>query len=117
MGRPMRDNFVHIDRSVTPNTLNFAPRFNVAVPFIDRHLEEGRGHKPAIRTIDGEWSYGDLAANVARAGNYLRSLGMAPDDRVLMVVRDCPDFIALFFGAIKAGIIPIAVNTMLRSQD
>lgn len=113
----MRDNVVEINRSVTPNALNFAPRFNVAVPFIDRHLEEGRGDKPAIRTLDREWSYGDLAVNVARAGNLLKSLDMAPGDRVLMVVRDCPEFIALFFGAIKAGVVPVAVNTMLRSED
>ena len=113
----MRDNIVHIDRSVTPNTLNFAPRFNVAVPFIDRHLEEGRGEKPAIRTLDRTWSYRDLAAHVARAGNHLLSLGLEPGDRMLMAVRDCPEFIALFFGAIKAGIVPIAVNTMLRTPD
>jgi benzoate-CoA ligase family protein len=113
----MRDNVVEIDRSVTPNALNFAPRFNVAVPFIDRHLEEGRADKPAIRTVDREWSYGELAAQVARAGNLLRALDINPGERLLMVVRDCPEFIALFFGAIKAGVIPIAVNTMLRPQD
>jgi len=113
----MRDNTVEVDRSVTPNALRFAPRFNVAVPFIDRHLEEGRGENTAIRTADGEWSYARLAGEVARAGNLLLSLGLAPGDRLLMVVRDCPAFIALFFGAIKAGIVPIAVNTMLRPQD
>ena len=113
----MRDNFVDVDRSVTPNALIFSPRFNVAVPFIDRHLEEGRGDKPAIRTTDAEWTYGDLASHVARAGNLLLSLGVGPGDRMLMVVRDCPEFIALFFGAIKAGVIPVAVNTMLRPPD
>jgi len=113
----MRDNVVEIDRSVTPNRLVFSPRFNVAVLFIDRHLEEGRGTKMAIRTTAEEWSYGELAAQVARAGNLLLSLGLAPGDRVLMVVRDCPQFIALFFGAIKAGIVPVAVNTLLRPRD
>lgn len=113
----MRDNVVEIDRSVTPNRLVFAPRFNVAVPFIDRHLAAGRGPKAAIRTADEEWSYSDLAARVAQAGNLLRSMGLTSGDRVLMVVRDCPHFIALFFGAIKAGIVPVAVNTMLRPQD
>ena len=48
----MKDNVVAVDRSVTPNRLVFAPRFNVALPFIDRHLAEGRGDKPAIVTAD-----------------------------------------------------------------
>src|SRR5690606_8795366 len=117
-GVSMRDNTVEIDRSVLPNALRFAPRFNVAVPFIDRHIEEGRGGKAAIRMEnEGDWSYAQLAAEVARAGNLLLSLGLRPRDRLLMVVRDCPGFIALFFGAIKAGIVPVAVNTLLRPQD
>ena len=113
----MRDNTVEVDRSVTPNRLVFSPRFNVAVPFIDRHLVEGRGDKVAIRAADGDWTYARLAEEVAKAGNLLKSWGLAPCDRVLMAVRDCPEFIALFFGAIKAGFVPVAVNTMLRPQD
>jgi len=113
----MQDNSVTVDRSAVPNRLVFSPRFNVAVPFIDRHLDEGGGAKTAVVTETEKWSYADLAAAVNRAGNLLLSLGIAPGGRVLMVVRDCPDFIALFFGAIKAGIVPIAVNTLLRPQD
>ena len=61
----MRDNIVEIDRSVTPNRLVFSPRFNAAVPFIDRHLDEGRGDKPAIRTADEDWTYSELACHVS----------------------------------------------------
>ena len=113
----MQSNIVEIDLSVEPNRLNFAPRFNVAVTFIDRHLVEGRGDKVAIRTIDEEWSYKALSESVNQYGNYLLSLGIKPGERLMMVVRDCPDFIAMFFGAIKAGIIPAPVNTLLRSED
>lgn len=113
----MQDNIVTIDRSVTPNRLVFSDKFNVAVPFIDRHLDEGRGDKTAIITAESRWSYRELSVAVNKSGNHLLSLGMKPGDRLLMVVTDCPDFIALFFGAIKAGIIPIAVNTMLRTDD
>ncbi len=113
----MQNNIVEIDRSVEPNRLNFAPQFNVAVAFIDRHLAEGRGDKVAIRTIDEEWSYKALGESVNQYGNYLLSMGIKPGERLMMVVRDCPDFIAMFFGAIKAGIIPAPVNTLLRSED
>jgi benzoate-CoA ligase family protein len=115
--RRMQDNIVTIDRTKTPNALVFSERFNVAVPFIDRHLAEGRADKPAIRTGETVWTYGDLAGAVNRFGNHLLSLGLNRGDRLLMVVRDCPEFIAIFFGAIKAGIIPVAVNTMLRTPD
>ncbi len=113
----MQDNSVTVDRSTTPNRLDFSARFNVAVPFIDRHLDQGRGGKTAIVTEDACWSYAELAGAVNRAGNMLISLGIAPGGRLLMVVRDCPDFIAMFFGAIKAGIVPVAVNTLLRPLD
>ena len=113
----MRDNAVEVDRSVEPNQLNFAPRFNVAVAFIDRHLEEERSDKVAIRTVDETWTYRTLGETVNRYGNYLLSHGIKPGDRLMMVVRDCPDFIAMFFGAIKAGIIPAPVNTLLRTED
>ncbi|MEQ8695296.1 MAG: 2-aminobenzoate-CoA ligase, partial [Bauldia litoralis] len=64
--------------------LRFADRFNVAVPFIDRHVAEGRGEKAAIRTLDGqEISYASLAASVGRCGNLLKAMGVAPDARVL----------------------------------
>jgi len=113
----MKDNVVAVDRSVMPNRLVFAPRFNVAAPFIDRHLDEGRGEKTAIVTADETVTYGELARRVSQCGNALLRLGLRPGDRLLMVVRDSPGFIAIFFGAIKAGIVPVAVNTLLRTQD
>ena len=91
-------------------------RFNVAVPFIDRHLGEGRGAKAAIRTAHGETvTYAELAERVNRAGNALLALGLKPGDRLLMVVKDCPAFFYLFWGAIKAGIVPVPLNTLLRA--
>jgi benzoate-CoA ligase family protein len=91
--------------------------FNVAVPFIDRHIGEGRGAKPAIRTASETVTYAELAERVNRAGNALLVLGLKPGDRLLMVVKDCPAFFYLFWGAIKAGIVPVPPNTLLRAPD
>jgi benzoate-CoA ligase family protein len=88
--------------------------FNVAIPFIDRHIGEGRGAKTAIRTVDGDVSYAELAANVDRCAQALARLGLRPGERLLMVVKDCPAFFYLFWGAIKAGIVPVPLNTLLR---
>ncbi len=92
-------------------------RFNVAVPFIDRHVAEGRGGKAAIRTAQESVSYAELAERVNRSGNALLALGLQPGDRLLMVVKDCPAFFYLFWGAIKAGIVPVPPNTLLRASD
>ena len=98
--------------------MTFAPNFNVAVSFIDRNLDEGRGDKTIIRMVGGgEVTFSELAENVNRAGNVLAGLGIAPGDRVLMVVKDCPEFYYLFWGAIKAGIVPVPINTLLRARD
>jgi len=99
------------------NKVRLPARFNVAVPFIDRHLGEGRGAKAAIRTAQETVTYAELAERVNRAGNALLAHGLKPGDRVLMVVKDCPGFFYLFWGAIKAGIVPIPLNTMLRAAD
>ena len=99
------------------HSVSLPPRFNVAVPFIDRHVGEGRGAKAAIRTAQETVSYAELAERVNRSGNALLASGLAPGDRLLMVVKDCPAFFYLFWGAIKAGIVPVPPNTLLRAPD
>ncbi|MCP4384281.1 MAG: AMP-binding protein, partial [Hyphomicrobiales bacterium] len=113
----MRDNTVLIDDSAAEAAISFSPRFNVAVPFIDRHIEEGRGMRIAIRTAEEDVTYGELAERVNRCGNLLKSMDLAAGDRVLMIVRDCPEFVYLFWGAIKAGFVPVPLNTLLRAAD
>ncbi len=97
--------------------LIFPPSFNVADILIDRHVGEGRGDKPAIVTLNETVTYRALAENVNRYGNALRGLGLVPGDRVLMIVKDAPEFIFTFWGCVKSGFVPIALNTMLTSDD
>lgn len=113
----MESQTVTVDRSQSPTVITYAPGFNVAVPFVDRHLAEGRGGKVAIRSAEGEVTYAELAERVNRCGNALVGLGVGRGDRLLLVVKDCPEFFYLFWGAIKAGIIPVPLNTMLRADD
>ena len=92
----MRDHTVDIDTSASPTTFDFARNFNVAVPFIDQHLELGRAHRVAIRSDHGDVTYGELAERVNRAGNGLRNLGIEQGARILMVVADVPAFFYLW---------------------
>lgn len=117
MSEKMLEHTVFIDQDQTPPSLDFSAVFNVAVAFIDRHVEEGRGDHPALRTVAGDVTYRQLADNVARCGNVLKDIGLHRGDRLLMVVRDTPMFFYIFWGAVKAGIVPVAVNTLLKASE
>lgn len=91
--------------------------FNAATYFIDRHLSEGRAAKTAIECGDEKITYQQLFERVNRAGNALKNLGMRREERIALLLLDTPDFGACFFGAIKAGGIPVPMNTMLQPQE
>src|ERR1017187_742271 len=95
----------------------FPEPFNSAESFLDRHLAEGRGSKVAVRTLNRDVTYAELFDKVNRFGNALAASGIGRGERVLMVVKDCPEFFFLFWGAIKAGIIPVPLNALLRAND
>jgi benzoate-CoA ligase family protein len=91
--------------------------YNAAVDLVDRHLDEGRGAKVAFIDDAGPHTYAALAERVNRAGNALRALGVQAEQRVMMCMLDTFDFPAVFFGAIKAGAVPVPVNTLLTTKD
>lgn len=97
--------------------LRFPEPFNAAEYFIDRHIAEGRSDKVAIRTLQREVTYAELADGVNRFGSTLTNLGIRPGDRVLMVVKDCPEFFFLFWGAVKTGAIPVPLNGLAPASD
>jgi len=97
--------------------LDYPPGFNVAVDFIDRHAAQGRSEKVAIRSARGDVTYGQLIAGVNRTANLLAGLKIGRGERLLMVIKDCPEFFFLFWGAIKAGVLPVPLNTMLKAKD
>jgi benzoate-CoA ligase family protein len=123
MSNAMADHSVFVDRSSIPADIQYSPVFNVAVPMIDRHLENNRGAYTAIINTDATESadikitYQQLAERVNQCGNLLRSFDSQPGDRILMVVKDCPEFFYIFWGAIKAGLAPVPLNTLLRADD
>lgn len=104
-------------RSVSPPRLTIPRDYNAAVDFVDRHLGEGRAGKVAFRDDRSALTYGELAEQVSRAGNALRSLGVRMEERVLLLLLDTVRFPVVFFGAIKIGAVPVPVSTMLSAAD
>jgi benzoate-CoA ligase family protein len=97
--------------------LEIPARFNTATFFIDRHVAEGRASKVAFFHDGGALTYAGLQELVNRTGNALLDLGVQPEQRVLCLLLDSPEFLAAFWGAIKIGAVPIPVNTMMRADD
>src|SRR5215210_6382708 len=90
-----------------------AERYNAAVAFVDRHLTEGRAEKVAFRDPRRSLTYGELQDRASRVGPALAGLGVAPEHRVVMLMLDTVDFPVVFWGAIRAGVIPVPLNTLL----
>lgn len=91
--------------------------FNVATHFVDRNVQEGRGAKVAIECGDERVTYQRLLDNTNRVGNVLLALGVRPEERVLLLLLDTPEFLYAFFGAIKIGAVAVPVNTQAKPQD
>jgi benzoate-CoA ligase family protein len=91
--------------------------FNLGSYLTDRHIAEGRGARTAIYYQDERITYADLVAMTNRTGNMLRGLGIEIENRVLMILPDCPEFFYCFLGAMKIGAVPVAVNTLALPKD
>jgi benzoate-CoA ligase len=91
--------------------------FNVATWFVDRNVQEDRGAKVAIECGDERVTYQQLLENTNRAGNALLDVGVRPEERVLLLLLDTPDFLYCFFGAIKIGAVAVPVNTLAKPRD
>ncbi len=105
------------DHGVSPPAISIPRRYNAAHDLVERNLAAGRGAKLAYIDDAGRCTYAELAERVNRAANALTGLGLGLEDRVLLCHLDTIDWPAVFLGAIKAGIVPVAVNTLLTPAD
>ena len=95
-----------------------SPRvFNAAADLIGSNLDAGRGGKFAYIDDTGRTTYEELARRVDRFANALAGLGIRREQRILLALHDSIDFPTAFLGAIKAGVVPVAVNTQLTTSD
>jgi benzoate-CoA ligase len=91
--------------------------YNAAVDLVGRNLAAGRGAKTAFIDDSGSCTYAQLAERADRAANALHSLNIHREERIAIAMLDCCDWLALFLGAIKAGVVPVALNTLLTPAD
>src|ERR1700691_4533355 len=116
MGQQRMDLY-EIDPTTNPPVLRIPDRFNAAHDLLERNLRAGRASKIVYIDDRGSYTYGELAGRVNRFARSLHGFGMQMEQRVLLCLQDGIDFPTAFLGAIKAGIVPIPVNTLLSGAD
>jgi benzoate-CoA ligase family protein len=99
--------------SIGSREIGFAvpERYNASRILFD-NLAKGFGDRPALIGPAGTRSYAELCGEASRWGHGLQSLGLARGDRVLLFLDDTPAYPAAFFGAVRAGFVPLLINTL-----
>lgn len=80
-------------------------------------INAARTDKPAYIDDQRTLTYGELAAKIARFSGLLRNLGIRREERILLLMHDTVDWPVVFLGALHAGVVPVAVNTLLTADD
>jgi len=92
-------------------------RLNAVEHFLGTAALERHGSRAALICGAHTLSYRELAARVARAANALRALGVSPGERVLLLLRDTPEFAAAWLGAVHAGAVAVALSAQLSEEE
>ena len=101
----------------TPPEVDIPRQYNAAYDLIGRNLNKGWADRIAYIDDQGEITYAELDERTTRIASGLTNFGVQQEQRIFLCVVDSIDWPATFLGAIKAGIIPIAANTLLTSED
>jgi benzoate-CoA ligase family protein len=86
-------------------------RYN-ASEVLFQNLVAGQGERLAVIGPRGARSYAQLAADAQRWGNAFLALGLSLGDRIVLMLDDTPSYPAAFFGAVRAGLVPILINVL-----
>ena len=90
-------------------------RFNIAQHLLGCNTQ--RSAQPAFIDDLGALTYGELDARVRGMAAGLGALGIKREERVLLLMHDSNDWPVAFLGALYAGVVPVAVNTLLTADD
>ncbi len=91
---------------------------NAALYFVDRHRETLADKAAFIESQPGgrTLTYGALADESDRMAALYTRLDVRREDRALMIVLDQTEFPVIFWGSLKAGIVPVPLNTLLAAD-
>jgi 4-hydroxybenzoate-CoA ligase len=91
--------------------------YNAVTDLIDVPVERGLDAKAAFIDADRTLTYGDLQAKSCRFGSALLDIGLRPEERIALLLYDTVDFPVAFWGAVRAGIVALPLNTLLNAEQ
>jgi 4-hydroxybenzoate-CoA ligase len=91
--------------------------YNAVTDLLDRNIDEGRGDKVAFIDRRRHVTYRQLQAESCRVAHLLKKLGIRQEQRVAQIMLDTVDYPAVFLGAIRAGVVPVLLNTLLPAEQ
>lgn len=91
--------------------------FNAARHFVERNVDLGRGARPAFFHGDEVLTYLDVFNGVKRAARLLSELGVERENRVAILLPDCPESVFAFWGALWMGAVPVPINVGYSIDD
>ncbi len=94
-----------------------ASAYNAVTDLLDRNVDRGRGAKPAYIDPARTLTYGALQTETRRLAHLLQRLGVRREERVGMIMLDTVEFPVVFLGAIRAGVVPVPLNTLLNADQ
>ena len=97
----------------TASIPSFPDQFNLSRYLLDDRVDEGLGDRPAVHQGSLTFTYGEVQSLADRAARALRELGVGVEDRVRLVLPDGIEFVAAWFGTLKAGAVFAMANTIL----
>jgi benzoate-CoA ligase family protein len=89
---------------------------NACAYLLDRRLAAGDGERVALTGPGGELTYAGLHEQVLRCAAVLRGLGLQPEQRLVLFMADCAQFVVVFLAAIRIGAVPVPLSTMTRAD-
>ena len=105
------------DHSQSPPELDIPRDYNAAWDLTQRNLHAGRGDKIAFIDDNGSYTYAEVDGLSSAFASGLRARGLQMEQRILLCLHDSIDFPVAFLGAIKAGVVPVPVNTLMTADD
>jgi len=102
-----------------PEPLNMLARrpYNAVADFVDINVARGLDTKIAFVEPARSLTYAELQAEICRVARGLGALGLRQESRIILLLLDTVEFPIAFLGAIRAGIVPIPLNSVLTTEQ
>jgi 4-hydroxybenzoate-CoA ligase len=100
-----------------PAVIGTDGNYNAVSYLLDRNVKDGRGDKVVFKDPVNEITYAGLDTESRRLANLLKKLGVRREERVALIMLDTIEFPIVFLGSMRAGIVPVPLNTLLTTEQ